>query len=98
MAFNLRQFLAEGKLHENYQPSSQCQRIESLLSKNFDRFRTNFGDIGTLELVAKSFAQKVDNLKLDYSDESDETILDNFEAYLMFSVMINPKDHRQEEK
>lgn len=92
--FNLRQFLNEGKLHETYEPSAQCKRIESLLAKNFDRFRTNFGDIATLETVAKSYSQKVDNLKLDYSDKSDEEILDNFEAYLLFNVIINPNEDK----
>jgi hypothetical protein len=96
--FNLRQFLTEGKLHEAYEPSAQCQRIESLLTKNFDRFRANFGDIPTLEMVAKSFALKLDNLKLDFSKTDDETILDNFEAFLMFNVIINPNDPRYTEE
>ena len=91
--FNYKKFITENQIEQPRQPEpviAELERVALVLLKNKEEFNTRFG-VDVLDSIIKVYIGKLQNLGIDFSGESDETIINCFSHYILFNQIINPK-------
>ena len=92
--FNYTRYINENQIEQPKQTESDnldLERVALVLLKNKDDYKAKYG-VDTFDTILKVYIGKLKNLGIDFTGETDETIINCFAHYTLFGAQIlNPK-------
>jgi hypothetical protein len=93
--FNYKKYINENQIEQKHQPTPDnldLERVALVLLKNKEDYKHQYG-VDTFDSILKVYIGKLKNLGIDFTGETEETIINCFAHYTLFGAQIlNPKN------